>query len=300
MSDNPNVRTFARSRRTFFIESAKIIRQLLPRERRYQACQCIREIFLPDPETALEQLERAVAAVEAGAEPDDPRNPPGSEAEFFELVFGDPTGAEYWRLWLPNGESDDAIASLLATHHFAQDAKPRNPNFQPTPPLPLSRELAELHVKPFIWGRAAGYRNRHEECLDALKLYSAGNFQDRIEAIARDEELEHLIPPSLRDFLAQSEANCVSEQTLQDAPPAVQVEPDRTGAPGRPSSMHLVLPEAERRRSQGETHARVKDEAAALLEWFEKTHPGLPALTEKTIRNKIASDHRNWTASARN
>jgi hypothetical protein len=75
---------------------------------------------------------------------------------------------------------------------------------------------------------------------------------------------------------------------------------DRTGAPGRPSSMHLVLTEAERRRGDAETRAKVTDEALALFEWFKKNYPLVQAPTPKTIKNKISVGHRAWTAGARN
>jgi hypothetical protein len=67
---------------------------------------------------------------------------------------------------------------------------------------------------------------------------------------------------------------------------------ERTGAPGRPSSMHLVLGEFERRGAANELKARVCTEAAALAAWFSATHPGAPSPTAKTIENNIRSRFR--------
>ena len=66
----------------------------------------------------------------------------------------------------------------------------------------------------------------------------------------------------------------------------------RTGAPGRPSGMHIVLEEAKRRRQSGETLDRVSGEARALREWYVKNYPNMPPPTAKTIENKIRGDHR--------
>jgi hypothetical protein len=68
----------------------------------------------------------------------------------------------------------------------------------------------------------------------------------------------------------------------------------KTGAPGRPSSMHLVRAEAEQRRKTGQAALPVEDEAKALHSWFKNTHPAGPLPTAKTIENRIREDHRAW------
>jgi hypothetical protein len=68
--------------------------------------------------------------------------------------------------------------------------------------------------------------------------------------------------------------------------------PGRTGAPGRPTSMHIVLEELERRGLAGEIEAGVRAEAAALAKWFSAAYPGAPPLTAKTIENRIRSRFR--------
>ena len=66
----------------------------------------------------------------------------------------------------------------------------------------------------------------------------------------------------------------------------------KTGAPGRPSGMHLVRGEHKRRRETGESESGVRDEAEALRVWYKSQHPGLPNLTAKTIENTIRLEHK--------
>jgi hypothetical protein len=67
----------------------------------------------------------------------------------------------------------------------------------------------------------------------------------------------------------------------------------RTGAPGRPSLMHLVEAEHQRRASRHATETSVRKEAQSLAQWMHDTHPSARPLTAKTIENKIRARHRN-------
>lgn len=67
----------------------------------------------------------------------------------------------------------------------------------------------------------------------------------------------------------------------------------RSGAPGRPTSMHVVVAEHGRRLATGMAEARVGAEAEHLANWLRKAHPSAPQLTPKAIRNKISPAHRN-------
>ena len=66
----------------------------------------------------------------------------------------------------------------------------------------------------------------------------------------------------------------------------------KTGAPGRPSSMHLVEREYRARGDRGDTKASIGEEAKVLSEWLRSTHPDAPRLTSKTIANRLRHDHR--------
>jgi hypothetical protein len=73
----------------------------------------------------------------------------------------------------------------------------------------------------------------------------------------------------------------------------------RTGAPGRPSAMHLVEEEHCARWARGEAHRRIGAEADYLWQWLANTHPTMPRVTAKTIRNRLRSEHRRRLAEAR-
>jgi hypothetical protein len=73
----------------------------------------------------------------------------------------------------------------------------------------------------------------------------------------------------------------------QDSSPSIL-----TGAPGRPTPMHLVVAEHRDRLANRKAEVSVTVESERLAEWLSATHPNLPALTAKTIRNKISTEHR--------
>jgi hypothetical protein len=67
----------------------------------------------------------------------------------------------------------------------------------------------------------------------------------------------------------------------------------RTGAPGRPSAVHLVIAEHLRRLKAGESNELLRDEATALTRCYDEMRPReLPSLTIGTIMNRIREQHR--------
>jgi|GEM_PF-5047707 hypothetical protein len=66
----------------------------------------------------------------------------------------------------------------------------------------------------------------------------------------------------------------------------------RTGAPGRPTPMHLVEQEFRRRTEAGAVEDRVTRESEVLAIWLQNEHPSLPKLSAKAIRNKISPEYR--------
>jgi hypothetical protein len=68
--------------------------------------------------------------------------------------------------------------------------------------------------------------------------------------------------------------------------------PARTGAPGRPTSIHLVEAEFEARCARNEVKASLAEEAEALAVWLRDEHPNAPRLTAKTIKNNLRAAYR--------
>jgi hypothetical protein len=99
-------------------------------------------------------------------------------------------------------------------------------------------------------------------------------------------------PPVVIDQLAAALGQVPAEQSatvdiVEDAPAPDPVDSYRTGGPGRPTAMHLVLKEHERRKATGELASTRRQQANDLLDWFINTHPDAPRLTAKTIFNQI-------------
>jgi hypothetical protein len=66
----------------------------------------------------------------------------------------------------------------------------------------------------------------------------------------------------------------------------------RTGAPGRPTPMHLVVEQHRERIKRGEIESSVSREAEHLEHWLATTHPGRPQVKAGTIENSIRAAHR--------
>jgi hypothetical protein len=66
-----------------------------------------------------------------------------------------------------------------------------------------------------------------------------------------------------------------------------------TGAAGRPTSKHLVIPEAQRRLDAGKYPETLTAFSGELAAWLKKAHPEAASMTAKTIGNTIT---RQWEA----
>jgi len=90
----------------------------------------------------------------------------------------------------------------------------------------------------------------------------------------------------------------VGPKVTQPPPPPVpaatapQPPEPTTGAPGRPSSMHLVEAEFERRCTAGTLAPTLKEQARLLEEWFRRQYPETQPVTAKTIDNRLRDPFR--------
>lgn len=72
----------------------------------------------------------------------------------------------------------------------------------------------------------------------------------------------------------------------------------RTGGPGRPTSMHIVAAEFDRRLAAGSVGEHLSVEAAHLAAWLKTTHPDELPLTAKTITNRLRGQFREHQRKA--
>jgi hypothetical protein len=68
----------------------------------------------------------------------------------------------------------------------------------------------------------------------------------------------------------------------------------RTGAPGRPGSMHLIWHEYERRKHAGLLEPSLAAEARYLAEWLKRAHREAAPNKPRSIENRIRDDYRKY------
>lgn len=69
-----------------------------------------------------------------------------------------------------------------------------------------------------------------------------------------------------------------------------EVDPYRTGGPGKPTIIHLIRKEMVRRNDVGLMAETLADEARQLQSWANRYHPNAPSATEKTIKNQLRAE----------
>ena len=71
-----------------------------------------------------------------------------------------------------------------------------------------------------------------------------------------------------------------------------------TGAPGRPTSMHLIKSEFERRAMAGRLLEKLRAESVALRGWFVAQHQDAPPPSVKTIENNIRGEYKRFKVNS--
>jgi hypothetical protein len=109
--------------------------------------------------------------------------------------------------------------------------------------------------------------------------------------IARQIPKGHPILENIRiaQIIPNSGAAAAGEPLPTPSPPRPAA---RTGAPGRPSSMHYIRDEFERRAKAGILGQSLVAEADFLVAWLKTAHPDTPGPTSKTICNNLRKAYR--------
>jgi hypothetical protein len=135
-----------------------------------------------------------------------------------------------------------------------------------------------------------------DEALDRIQLVDGC---DRETARDQLEKLKRDLPVIVRMIHAKSGLGALTMPSRVAVPrqvlrreierlwPLPQPLATGTGAPGRPSSMHLIVREFQRRKEAGETCSKLAAEARALREWFVHEHPDAEAPSVHTIENRL-------------
>jgi hypothetical protein len=77
-------------------------------------------------------------------------------------------------------------------------------------------------------------------------------------------------------LLASSSANIANGSSL-----------DRTGAAGRPTSMHLIEREMRSRAANGHLALTLSEETEILSQWLSDAHPDMPPVKPKSMGNSL-------------
>jgi hypothetical protein len=88
------------------------------------------------------------------------------------------------------------------------------------------------------------------------------------------------------------------EEYLVEPNAALAIDAYETGAPGRPTSMHLIKEAFAARYKRDESAKSITQEANALANWLHKTHPKAPRVKPKTIKNQLGGEFRMRTPGA--
>ena len=70
-----------------------------------------------------------------------------------------------------------------------------------------------------------------------------------------------------------------------------------TGAPGRPTSAHLVKLELQERHRRGDMLTSFSQECAVLAQWLKAEHPDAPQMLQQSIENAVRLEYRKLKAA---
>ena len=103
----------------------------------------------------------------------------------------------------------------------------------------------------------------------------------------RTAEVLALWPAGTTRSPSTAEAPSSTALPTPSHPSPIKLATDHSGAPGRPTSKHLVLAEYLRRAEAGESCSSITEEGKALSAWLSATHSLLTPMMPRTVENTI-------------
>jgi hypothetical protein len=137
---------------------------------------------------------------------------------------------------------------------------------------------------------SAGFREALQEAQQALAREKRERHERENATLATLE--------GIQDQLSELSRVIVAHDTLIKAH-ADELVAIRTGASGRPSAMHLVRAEFERRVALGQLEGTVTAQSEVLASWLPSAHPGAAPAKAKSIRNNLGARYREAKAQVR-
>ena len=125
----------------------------------------------------------------------------------------------------------------------------------------------------------------------SMKSRSLWSGRDSMREITRYRSPEERVLGVLQEISANIKERLPEPNPQPKRRPST-LSPLRSGAQGRPTSMHLIRPELERRIASGQLEKTCVAQTEALAEWFKIQYPDAAPATPKAIRNSLGSLYR--------
>lgn len=115
---------------------------------------------------------------------------------------------------------------------------------------------------------------------------------------SRDIPADHPYRDIIRAAQKRPAAPMPANDSAKPPTPPPAEDTPRSGAPGRPTSMHLIEAEFERRAESGAIESSLNKQAEVLEQWLARAHPDMPGATAKTIANRLRETYRSAKQSS--
>jgi hypothetical protein len=221
------------------------------------------------------------------------------------VIFGEALNVRQWSLRVEEHLSKIEPESLLGIFDQQTPANERIPAGEKTPAneriAPMERLLEALREAAYA-GRVKfraikDYANPADglKDIDPIYFYYKPAFNWQQDEIHLEDELStvwscvHLDREQFQLLLRQMD---LESKQREDAD-----ETDRTGVPGRPPSIHLIIPEAQRRLSAEQHPKDLIAFGRELAHWFKQTYaPPMAPVQPTSLANALRKD---WHAHKR-